>query len=205
MSQSETGDRQSDGAIGVSLAVAVATDFFTWFHLQPDEAPRDIGAGHVWHSYRPSGSNFHNLATLNLETDLLQQIDQATLCLDRAFIEHAKDGASARDIAKRFLDWVLPEADRALVASLIDEIGDMQSCTAPVIRYADAPIPDLSHFPSPGYRTFLGYQGDFDQDLATTHLRFVNLNWQRRPLDVVTPPGYDAETMWIWLIVRRWT
>jgi hypothetical protein len=65
------------------------------------------------------------------------------------------------------------------------------------------PQPELPRFPSPGYRCFLGHEGAFDQDLGQTALRLVNLNWQRRPLEVMTPPGYDSETMWIWLIVRR--
>jgi hypothetical protein len=84
---------------------------------------------------------------------------------------------------------------------LIDEIGDFRGSR--VIRHASMPEPDLPHFPSPACRTFLGYQGDFDLTLATTDLRFVNLNWQRRELNVATPPGYDAETKWFWLILRR--
>lgn len=196
---------ESDGALGQDLTAAAASDFFTWFHLQLAEPPRDIGAGHHWHSYRPSGSKFHNLVTLNIETDPLHCINRATLCLDRAFIEHTKDGAFARDIAKSFLGWVLPEVDRLQVTSVIDEIGDIRAGVMPVLRRADAHLPDLPRFPSPAYRTFLGYQGDVDLDLTLANLRFVNLNWRRRPLDVATPPGYDAETMWIRLIAHRRT
>ena len=91
---------ESLGAIGQALSAAVRSDFFRWFDLTPDEAPRAIGDGRTWHGYRPSGPKFHGLMTLNIETDRLGQIDRTTVCLDRKFIESATDASFARDIAR---------------------------------------------------------------------------------------------------------
>lgn len=199
---------ESSGAIGQALSAAARSDFFNWFHMTRDEAPRAIGDGRIWHGYRPSGPKFHELVTLNFETDRCDRIDRATLCLDRKCIESSIDAPFARDIACSFLIWALPAADRRLAAPLIDEIGDFRGSVVPIrhdagLHHASIPTPDLPRFPSPAYRTFLGYQGDFDQELEAMALRFVNLNWQRRDVNVATPPGYDAETKWFWLIVRR--
>lgn len=194
---------QYTGAIGQALSLAETSEFFTWFHLARYEAPRAIGDGQTWHGYRPTSPKFHNLVTVNLETDRREQIDRLTLCLDRQFIESPTDAPFARDITRSFLSWALSAADSQRAGSLIDEIGDFRASPVPVIRHVSMPEPELPQFPSPAYRTFLGYQGDFDQELETIDLRFVNLNWQRRELDVATPPGYDGETKWFWLIVRR--
>jgi hypothetical protein len=193
----------TEGAIGRPFASIDGDPFFTWFHLVPSEAKRELGEGRCWHGFRPEGARFNALVTLNLETDAASLIERATLCLDRGFIERPADAPFARDIAKSFFNWALSADDRRLAAPLIDEIGDLRRGPGTVIQHTSVPQPELPRFPSPGYRCFLGHEGAFDQDLGQTALRLVNLNWQRRPLEVMTPPGYDSETMWIWLIVRR--
>jgi hypothetical protein len=59
--------------------------------------PRELAGGATWHGFRPEGERFRELVTVNLETDRDGCIADAKLCLDRAFIEHAKEGALARD------------------------------------------------------------------------------------------------------------
>src|ERR1700745_581006 len=151
------------GTIGQALSMVEKAELFTWFHLAQDEAPREIGEGRIWHGDRPSGPKFHDLVTLNIETDAVGQIERTTLCLDRQFVERPTDAAFARDIARSFLIWALPAGAQAEARSLIDEIGDLRPLSIPVIRHAGVPQPVLPRFPSPGYRTFLGYQGEHDQ------------------------------------------
>jgi hypothetical protein len=193
----------AQGAIGQPIAMTAVDPFFAAYQLIASEAVRSLGEGRSWHGFRPEQPGLSTLFTLNLEADAASLIERATLCLDRNLIARPREAAFVRDLAKRFLIWALPAEDRHLAAPLIEEIGGLRHGPGTVTRHADLPQPDLPRFPSPGYRCFLGHEGSFDQDLGMSALRLVNLNWQRRPLAVMTPPGYDAETMWIWLIVRR--
>jgi len=179
-----------DGSLGQALGLATTAAFFTAFDFIAYEPAKPIGGGQVWHGYRPADPRFHGLATLNLETDQSEVIDRLTLCLDRAGLLYPGTGAFLRHIAGDFLNWALPAADQAAVAELVVEIHG--SATS-----------DLRPFPSPGYRAFLGHEGEAEFSLASSELRIVNLNWRRHPDDVATPPGYDRETMWLWLTVRR--
>src|SRR5262245_7863818 len=98
--------------LGRALAQAVDHEFLRWFHLVRYEAPRGLADGATWHGFRPEGETFRDLVTVNLETDRNGAIMDAKLCLDRAFVEHPKEGPFARDITASFLRWILPEAAR---------------------------------------------------------------------------------------------
>jgi hypothetical protein len=104
--------------LGRALSKAVNDEFFRWFHLVRYEAARELADGATWHGFRPDGEKFRELVTVNLETDRAGCIADAKLCLDRAFIEHPKDGPFARDITATFLRWVLPEAPVRSIASI---------------------------------------------------------------------------------------
>ena len=93
--------------IGAELKAALDQEFFRWFHLERYEPPQALADERTWHGFRPSGEKFQAVVTVNLETDAADRIIDTKLCLDRAFVEHPKDGAFARDIAAGFLRWAL--------------------------------------------------------------------------------------------------
>jgi hypothetical protein len=178
--------------LGRALTQAVDHEFFRWFHLVRYEAPRGLADGATWHGFRPDGEKFRAWATVNLETDCAGVIADAKLCLDRAFIEHAKDGAFARDITTSFLRWILPEAAQKAVGGFLLELGDLGPN---VVRFKGTPMPVPAAGPSALYRAFLGRDKDAAADLAGMSLRLTNLQAREGPRD----PQHD----WIWIRVLR--
>jgi hypothetical protein len=98
------------GVLGQALSLAEKSEFFAWFHLAPYEAPQAIGGGTIWHGYRPTGPKFHDVVTLNLETDQAGVIGRLTLCLDRQFIDSASSAPFARISPAAF--WSGPSRKR---------------------------------------------------------------------------------------------
>jgi len=181
--------------LGRALDEAIDHDFFRWFHLARYEAPRRLTDSANWHGFRPEGPKFRNLVTVNLESDHAERITDAKLCLDRAFVEHAKDGAFARDITASFLRWVLPGEDQARIADFLTEIGDLGPN---VIRMAGRmagrmPVPVSPKRPSALHRVYLGSDKDVECALSGKILRISNLQARDGP----RAPEHD----WIWIRV----
>jgi hypothetical protein len=172
--------------LGKPLGAAISDEFFRWFHWERYESPSKLADGNVWNGFRPQGEKFRALATLNVETDAADHIVDVTLCLDRAFVEHPKDGAFARDVAASFLRWALSENECSVIAGFLDELGDLGPN---VIRLGKAaPVPAD---PSPLYRVFAGRDKECDIDFPDRRLRLINLQARDGPRD----PRHD----WIWL------
>lgn len=180
--------------LGRTLTRAVDHEFFRWFHLVRYESPRGLADGAIWHGFRPEGEKFRDLVTVNLETDRLGCIADAKLCLDRAFIEHPKDGSFARDIAASFLRWTLSEIAQKDVGGFLEELGDLGPN---VIRFkpGSAPASAPRKGTSALYRVYLGEEKDAAVDLAGMSLRLTNLQARDGPRD----PQHD----WIWIRVVR--
>jgi hypothetical protein len=178
--------------LGRVLTQTVDQDFFRWFHLVRYEAPRGLADGATWHGFRPEGERFRDLVTVNLETDRATCIADAKLCLDRAFIEHPKDGAFARDITASFLRWVLPEAAQKEIGGFLQALGDLGPN---VIRFKGAPAQVPAAQPGALHRAYLGQDKDAAVDLKGMTLRLTNLQARDGPRD----PQHD----WIWIRVVR--
>jgi hypothetical protein len=175
--------------IGSELKQALDQEFFRWFSLERYEPPQALADGRTWHGFRPSGEKFRALVTVNLETDAATRIIDAKLCLDRAFIEHPKDGAFARDIAAGFLRWALPPDRQNAVGGFLSELGDLGPNVIRLARTQPAP----SGSPGALYRVFLGQDKDAEQALPGALLRVTNLQARDGPRD----PQHD----WIWIRV----
>jgi len=175
--------------IGSKLTQALDQEFFRWFSLERYEPSRTLADGSSWHGFRPSGETFKTLVTVNLET-AGDRITDATLCLDRAFVEHPKDGAFARDITASFLRWVLSANQQAAIAGFLGELGDLGPN---VIRLARTPPPPPPQSPGPLYRVFIGQDKTAEQALEGVVLRLNNLQAREGPRD----PRHD----WIWIRV----
>jgi hypothetical protein len=176
--------------IGSELKRALDQEFFRWFHLERYEPAQALADGRAWHGFRPSGEKFRALVTVNLETDAADRIIDAKLCLDRAFVDHAKDGAFARDITASFLRWALSEDQQAAVTNLLGALGDLGPN---VIRLASTPAPMPPGNPDALTRTYLGREKDAEQALPGALLRITNLQARDGPRD----PQHD----WIWIRV----
>jgi hypothetical protein len=174
--------------LGLALTQAVDHEFFRWFDLVRYEEPRGLAGGATWHGFRPRGEKFREHVTVNLESDRADRIAEAKLCLDRAFVEHPKDGAFARDISASFLRWISPGAAQSEICSFLQELGDLGPN---VIRLKAAPRPPVSS--SPLYRVYIGLDKDAAVDLAGLSLRLTNLQARAGPRD----PQHD----WIWIRV----
>ncbi|HVZ00428.1 MAG TPA: hypothetical protein VHA35_13035 [Dongiaceae bacterium] len=175
--------------IGAALTAAQDQEFFRWFSLERYEPAQALADGRTWHGFRPSGEKFQALVTVNLETDAGGRIVDAKLCLDRAFVEHPKDGAFARDITASFLRWALPRGQQGAVDGFLGELGDLGPN---VVRLARAPAAPPGS-PGPLHRVYLGRDKDAEQRLAGAVLRLTNLQARDGPRD----PQHD----WIWIRV----
>ena len=149
-----------------------AGGFFTWFALKPNGAPEPAEAGHVWQEFRPSSPNYSRLVALAVLTDETGRIIDARLGVDRGFLEHQQESASARDIAKSFLYWALPEQDHADVATLLANIADLTAGGAAVIMRGSRtpPPPDTRG----GYAVFLGQDAKITLRAGTLRLVLTN-------------------------------
>jgi hypothetical protein len=174
--------------IGSLLTRALDQEFFRWFSLERYEPPQSLADGCTWHGFRPAGAKFQALVTVNLETDAAGRVIDAKLCLDRAFVEHPKDGAFARDIAASFLRWVLSSESQSAVAEFLNELGDLGPNVIRMCR-----TPPATAAPGPLYRAFVGQTKDAEQPLLGVTLRLTNLQAREGPRD----PRHD----WIWIRV----
>jgi hypothetical protein len=130
--------------MGGSLEEARTSDFFRWFHLADVGEPAVIDNGAqqavrgTWHRFRPSGPSFHQLVELAVGVGADKQIHTAWLGLDRAFIADSRIRPFARDIAKSFLNWILPADACNALASQIDAISQFCDGESVVIRHVSA-------------------------------------------------------------------
>jgi hypothetical protein len=177
--------------LGHRVADAADHDFFRWFHLTRYEAAQRLADGTTWHGFRPDGAKFRELVTVNLETDAAERITDAKLCLDRAFVEHPKDGPFARDIAASFLRWAVPpeEQRRDGLADFLREMGDLGPN---VIRLAGPATPPRSKEKASSlHQVYLGERKEAELLLTGVCVRLTNLQAREGPRD----PRHD----WIWI------
>jgi hypothetical protein len=180
--------RASPTAIG-RLADERKGAFFTWFHLQERDAPVPEPDGYMRYCFHPSGPAFQEFVKLDLVVARDDAIVAAQLALDRDFVEDARNGPFARDIAKSFLLWALRHEPDAAARPLIANIANLSAAGTPVIAHASAmpgPPPEDS---SGGYEAFLGQRLAARLSLAGASLALRNTANGRRWLIIeVTVP-----------------
>jgi hypothetical protein len=136
--------------LGDRLADAQQGGFFSWFCLSAigaDEpaAEAAIDPAHNWQRFRPSGPRFHHLVELAVGLDESARISAASLGIARSFIEMPAIRPFARDIAKSFLNWMLPAETAAALRQEIELIGTFADGESVVITHADVPRPGWLH------------------------------------------------------------
>lgn len=149
------------GKMGRTLATALQTGFFQWFHLvqveQTTEQPGRLTR------FQPEGEKFHNLCFLEVLEDPNGALVQMELVLLRTFIE-GRDGIFARDLVKSFLVAALPDACQHVLANLIQEFA-----SPPALRA------------TPGFLVFMGQREAWATETGWSRLWLNNvaLNGQR--------------------------
>jgi len=206
--------------LGETLVAARAGGFFSWFSLEPVDAAAVVpGAApeipvQAWHLFRPSGPRFHPLVELAVGTGGDERIVAACLGIDREFIAGARDRPFARDIAKSFLDWILPDDARAVLAPDIVDIGRFCDGESVVIVAASAMVP--SGFQQKPQRSgegvsqvFIGNAAHAEQRIGPTRIVFENLieqlpqGVQSRPATVVRAAPQEEQAAWLRIAVSR--
>jgi hypothetical protein len=98
----------SQSLLGMSIADAQDTDFFTFFHLNEIYRDTDL-ANRVVVNFKPENKAMSNEVTVRATVDSQERIVQMSLFLARRFVDAQ---VFARDIAKSFLLDSLPPPDR---------------------------------------------------------------------------------------------
>jgi hypothetical protein len=160
------------GLLGMSLADAQKTDFFSWFHLEETGREKDSG-GRTVVTFKPNAEAFHKLVTVQTTLGAQDQIAQIDLYLARAFVNDRMKRVNANDIAKSMLLDAVPGSDRADIKTLVDEIesnrgSDMQILSAR--PPAETPVKE-----SPGYLAYLGKRYVYTQQLSSSVLHMENV------------------------------
>lgn len=178
--------RDQRAGLGESVGDAQASGFFRWFHLaDADEvAAIDVNAheiaGRTWRRFRPSGPSFHDLVELAVGVDGVERISAACLGIDRAFIADSRIRPFARDIAKSFLNWILPADASIALAPEIDAISQFCDGESVVIARSSArPIsrPKWGNQLTSGdmAEVFIGNAARAEQTIHQTRIVFENL------------------------------
>jgi len=172
--------------LGGTIAEAQAGGFFGWFHLAAvddlaaiDDQAQEF-AGLTWHRFRPSGSSFNSLVELAVGVDGDERISAACLGIDRSFIANARIRPFARDIAKSFLNWILPEDACIALAAEIDAISQFCDGESVVITRSSADSTSRSKFDKPRAGggmadVFIGISARAEQTIGTTRIVSENL------------------------------
>jgi len=130
--------------------------FFSWFHFDPVGDPAPTGSARPWHCFRPSGEAFHAFVELDVLIDQSGRILESCLGLDRAFVEHPRNGAFARDLTKSYLQWGLDKPADPPARALIENIAQPAAGGVPVLMHARAMPPAPGEDATGGYLVYLG-------------------------------------------------
>lgn len=162
----------TSGLLGQAIAAAERNDLFTFFNLaQTGREP--CGDGQLL-GFRPTGAQFHALASVTVATDAKGDVEAMILMLDRGFIDDPANGVFARDIAKSFLRDVSGPSAGPVIARLADEIEGAAAGAGTVIyRSGAAPAPPPGP-PSAAYQAFLGGRSTFMATSGGEALGLVN-------------------------------
>ena len=167
----------SGGFLGAALEPVLKSSFFTWFCFDPVGEPEQKGRLRLTR-YKPNGPKFHELVTLEVETDAQGIVRALRLLVARSFIDHPAEGIFASDISNSFLAAAVPAFDYGLVEALGGEITSRAQTTRPLIRAAGAPPigEGTAGPPSRGFAVFSGRADAWQKATPYTVLRL-----QRQP------------------------
>jgi hypothetical protein len=197
-----------DCGLGGRLADAQKGGFFSWFCLSEvgaddPQVETALDPPWRWQRFRPNGPRFHDLVELAVGLNETACIGAADLCIARSFIESPAIRPFARDIAKSFLNWVLPEEAGLALRHEIELIGAFADGESVVIAHADAPRPRwLYHALGRGgeAEVFMGSQSRSRRHVGQTHIAFEN---RAGPPDEKSTSGSVQPGRWLSILITQ--
>lgn len=165
----------ASAAAAETLAEERKSHFFTWFNLTPSCPPVPAAEFRIWHCFRPSGARFRPLVEVAVQTDANDNVFDRRIGIDRSFIDDRRNSPFARDIAKSFLQWSLPEPVPAEVRNLIQHIASLAASGAPVIAHEGAFKEPATPDATGGYGVYVGRSARVVLSAGPAGLKLINL------------------------------
>lgn len=168
---------------GPSIGVRKLADerrghFFIGFHFDPLGEPAPAGPGRAWHCFRPNGEAFRTLVELDILVDRAGRIWESRLGLDRAFVDHPRNGAFARDLVKSYLQWGLTDPARsparALIENIASNVASQTAGGAPTLPHARG-LPPMPGDTTGCYLVYLGKRTTAEAIVGNSKLAITNL------------------------------
>jgi hypothetical protein len=168
---------------GKRLEDVQETEFFRWFSLV--ETSREwAGRRRSVVKFKPSGEKFHNVVTVELSLDGGGLIRGVRLLLARRFVDDAREGIYARDVTKSLLRAAVADAPTEGLKTLADEIEFRHDY--PIIVGPGYQPQPTSPEPSPGFLTYLGRRGEYEQTFPGFTLKLENTADDEGPLLIIS-------------------
>jgi hypothetical protein len=158
--------------LGMRLAEAKETEFFTWFHLEQTGTETGPEKQRIA-VFKPSGDTFRKLVMVRTALDAGEHIVRIELFLARSFLDDKKQCVFANDIAKSFLLDATSAADQDAIKGLADSISSNQTSGERIITAR--PLPAPPDRPGPAYLTYLGKRPRDTEQLSSSTLHLENL------------------------------
>jgi len=181
-SQAATSGGTSPGLLGTDLTRARSrSDYFQFFNLELTGPAQPLANGGQILSFKPSGSDFHQLVTVYVETDSTGLISALRVIIARSFIDDPQNGVFARDLIKSSLLTGVSEGDAGNLNELATEIL-YRNLKRTLLSRSE---PTLSATPSAAYLVVEGTNSEWETTLTSSTIKLTNQTQENRPALVI--------------------
>ena len=181
-SQAAANAGHSPGLIGTDLARARSqSDYFRFFNLEQIGPAQPLAKAGQILSFKPSGSDFRQLATVYVETDSTGLISALRVVIARSFIDNPQNSAFARDLIKSSLLAAVSERDATNLNDLATEIL-YRNLKRTLLTRSE---PSLSASPSAAYLVVEGTNSEWETTLTSSTIKLSNQIQENRPALVI--------------------
>jgi len=157
------------------IASAQKEDFFEFFHLAKTAEEPTVGRGRLV-KFRPSGPKFHDIVEITVEEQPSGKISAWSVLIAQSMIDDPTNRIFASDIAKSFLQFIVPSAGNDAVGRMAGEIWSNQAGKRSEVPLPGAPagvtVPSI---PSLAYLTFVGAHEKYIVPLRGAKLRLAHV------------------------------
>jgi hypothetical protein len=186
-SQAATAGEDSRCLLGTDLARAEAeSDYFQFFCLKQVGSAETLPSGGQRLVFKPSGSEFHQLVTIFVETDSKGLITLLRAVVARSFVEDSKKGIYARDLIKSTVLAAATQADLASLNDLSEEILH-RDIKGTMIYLREKP--HLSDTPSAAFLVVTGTNSEWQTTVAAGTIKLTNETQENRASLVIEIRG----------------
>lgn len=146
-------------------------DFFHFFHLVQTAEEPTAGGGRVVR-FHPSGPKFRDIVEVTVDEQSSGMVSAWSVLIAQSMIDDPTNRIFASDIAKSFLQFMVPDAGDDAVARMAQEIWSTKAGERPEVQLPGAPIGvTIPSIPSLAYLTFVGAHESYIVPLRGAQLR----------------------------------